>query len=216
MSTKISMTMRKIIDILWLFEHPLKDILYSQFKIGELENKKKKCLSQYVIECKNSTFCSFDYASSLLSLEKNQLSSLNSLSIPFSLRQEVSSQILKPKPSANDKELEATQYQSIEDLYAYITNDQIGKSKKKAKKKKRKITISNDKLQIDSINTNGSSNDENNIKSNSNLKKGSLLNNDPIVAKFKSELCDIVNANDVKKIKPMISIQWIHSISSNS
>ena len=103
---------------------------------------------------------------------------------------------------------------SLDEIYEYIIKDN---NKKKKNKKKLNKNKNKNKAKIESENI------SNNTLINNNNLQSSEINNDynlqnyedPIVSKFKRDLCEkVIFAGSINKIRPVISNEWIKYISS--
>ena len=101
----------------------------------------------------------------------------------------------KDKNKKKEKEIVNIENKYLDEIYEYISKDNLVGNKKKKKRNKAKAK-----------------------KSKVNEKEGSKIDyieNDPIVIKFKNDLKDkYIFANQITKIKPLISEKWIKEISS--
>ena len=92
---------------------------------------------------------------------------------------------------------------SLDEIYEYISKDNKVKNKKKNKKRNTK---------------NKAKSKKNNEINKENEYSGKNMDQieDPIVIQFKKDINeDVINANSIRKIKPLISEKWIKSISSD-
>lgn len=97
----------------------------------------------------------------------------------------------KDKNKKKEKEIVNMENKSLDEIYEYISKDNLIGNKKKKKRNKAKA------------------------KKNKEDSKKDYIENDPIVIKFKNDLKDkYIFANQITKIKPLISEKWIKEISS--
>ena len=101
------------------------------------------------------------------------------------------------KDKNKDKEIINLENKSLDEIYEYISKDNIEGNKKKKKRNKAKAKSKKNKM---------------NEKEDS---KKDYIETDPIVIKFKNDLKDkYIFAYNITKIKPFISEKWIKEISS--
>ena len=100
---------------------------------------------------------------------------------------------------------------TLDEIYEYINKDNYKKkkNKKKVNKNKNKVkTESENKDNNGTINNSLTSQEMNNDYNYQNYE-------DPIVSKFKNDLCEkVIFAGSINKIRPVISSEWIRYISS--
>lgn len=186
----------KIVDVLWHLDFPYKRTIGELFSITCILNERIH-LSNFIIDMKDKTNRknnAFNHSllfDNSLNIKKNK--------ILCDIEHESN-----PKESITEKKQnnipQTVKPQSIDELYNYIVNDPPNSKRTQTKKKNKK---KNKKKKENS--TNSSNNTANSSKE-----------IDPIVDQFKSELCTkVINANNIQKIKPNISDQWLQSIALN-
>ena len=111
------------------------------------------------------------------------------------------SNVNSKKKVSNKTEEMNMENKSLEEIYEYISNDNKVKTKKKNKKrnkrKSKKNAINNNEQKISEADT-----DDVEVE-------------DPVVVQFKNDITEkVVYAKEIIKIKPLISENWIKTISS--
>jgi hypothetical protein len=197
--------------------------------INEKNTEKKEviCISRSIEQIKNKNFklsadiSKINIEKFILDIEKNDLDSipkptiLNHIESNYNLNEnkvkDINNNIKsdnlninkeiksdkknKDKNKKKEKEIVNMENKSLDEIYEYISKDNLVGNKKKKKRNKAKTKKSKVNEKEDS--------------------KIDYIENDPIVIKFKNDLKDkYIFANQITKIKPLISEKWIKEISS--
>lgn len=209
--------MMKIITALWITELPLKkqisELLDIEKIIGEkpdlatfiVQEKEGNNDKQYLHderEPENSwNLFNFNEEKSHQSINVNMVIETNKVTKDTKIEETVKEPLPNTITATKEEEpkkvttvstgtntiISKTDNKSLEEIYNDIVNVNKGPSNPKRKSKKK------------------------------NKRKKSPVEEDPIVAQFKSELCGkVVNAGEIQKIKPMISSEWIQKITFNA
>ena len=195
--------MDKIIDILINCEIPYKK------NIGELlslpyMNKENVFLMDYILKYKQSYNLLINNNNiekndeNLNKEEKNNVKNINN--------EELSVNNIYNNKNENKNKDKNTENFTLEDFYNYIQSDnKVPKSKKKNKKHKKRKKNKNNEIHYQEKNNDG-------IIQNEEEKKDYQV--DPVVEEFIQYINDFIKTNsNCVKIKPVISMEWIKSIS---
>ena len=195
-------TLNKIIKIIRDISVPIKSKLYDLLNLNHLENKDDIDLMTSIAKQKNITH--------ELSKNENIINNVNKTSINreyMSIINDNENDNDKKNNDKNNKSLNVINEDNLEnktldEVYNYINNNMEykhnnNKKKKRVKKKKNKKM-------------------ENELKAfnEENSNKNINIDDDQIVLEFKKEIeQDVINANEINKVKPVVSENWLKKIS---
>ena len=196
-------TLNKIIKIIRDISVPIKSKLYDLLNLNHLENKDDIDLMTSIAKQKNITH--------ELSKNENIINNVNKTSINREymsiINDNQNDNDKKNNDNNNNKSLNVINEDNLEnktldEVYNYINNNleykhNNNKKKKRVKKKKNKKM-------------------ENELKAfnEENSNKNINFDDDQIVLEFKKEIeQDVINANEINKVKPVVSENWLKKIS---
>ena len=194
-------TMDKIIDILINCKRPYKKVIGQIFHLPYM-NKENIFLMNYILKYKKKY--NYDIEEENIDIKEKQEIDINSNINQTSNLKEISNknnnnnnniennnEVINNVKSKNNENNKNTDNFSLEEMYNYIQNDENDlKNKKKSKKHKKRKKKNNEK-----------ENEEENVEI------------DPVVEEFIQYFNDYYQKNkDCIKIKPIISKEWIESI----
>ena len=202
----IRIALNKIIKIIRDISIPIKTKLFDLLNLTHIENKDDIDLMTSIAKQKNINH--------ELSKNENIINNVNKTSINREYMNIINSndneneeenndnKNNKRNNSKNKNKLENTinednlENKSLDEVYNYINNNMENKNKKKKRTKKKK----NKKM-------------ENEMKA-FNEEKNTTNDEDQIVLDFKKDIeQDVINANDINKVKPVVSENWLKKIS---
>lgn len=191
----IRTTLSKIIKIISDTSIPLKSQIFQLLSIN-IESKDDIDLMTSIVKQKNINHNLIKNENYINNVNKNTINReyINIINNDDKNMANKNKNEVKEK-TTNENDLEN---KTVDEVYNYINDNKEIKSKKKKRTKKKK----NKKI-------------ENDIKSEDNDKNDKIIDDDLIVIQFKKDIDqNVINANEINKVKPIISDNWLKMISN--
>ena len=198
--------LRKIIKIISDTSIPIKSQVLQLLQMENIENKDDIDLMTTIVKQKNITHNIIKNENIINNVNK----SMNIINDNYNNNEDINGKnnnrdnnidnnndLIKSNNSNYSNNEEDFEHKSVDEVYNYINGNNIIKNKKKKRTKKKK-------------------NKQKENENKNEIKDKDYNDDDPIVLKFKKEIQeDGINANEINKVKPVFSENWLKKVSSN-